>query len=268
MIKMKFLRFLCSQPTFKIQKKLFSNPINCASVHEGILDNQKCIIKKQRKKYFRNEELQVLQKVKNDNDFCQLLDYYISDEEIFLFLEKYDTDLHEYLHDPSVSYLYKGEVQPNLDILEVINYIKTISYSLIKLKKKGYYHVDIKPTNIFMKDNKVVLGDFDLSTKINNYHEPFTFGTNQFIAPEIDISHKLHENSDVYSLGVTFIALLTKTLPPPEKNKSYISPIKLLNHLKSYRGDIPKYYYDLIENMLVFNPKHRYNIESIYKLLK
>jgi len=242
-------------PSFSITNTLFKN--TNSFIYNGLLNNKECIIKKQNKKYFRKDELLVLKKVKNDDDFCQLLDYYISENHVYLFLQKYEKDMLHYLQEKQY-----------LEIDTVVNHIKTISWSLIKLKQLGYYHVDIKPTNLFMYENKVILGDFDLATKTTEVGKPYIFGTVQYIAPEIDISHVLHDNSDVYSLGVTFITLLSNSLPNPETNSLFISPNKLLKHLLITRGDIPEYIYNLIENMLVFNPHHRYNVESVHKLLK
>ncbi len=90
------------------------------------------------------------------------------------------------------------------DILPVLDFIHS----------QGVVHRDIKPENIIRRnsDKKAVLVDFGASkvvTPLNRSVTGTVIGSAEYIAPE-QANGKANNPSDLYSLGVTCIYLLTQ----------------------------------------------------------
>lgn len=91
-------------------------------------------------------------------------------------------------------------------LLEILEYLQSQNPPLI--------HRDIKPENILMKQNgDIYLVDFGLARKSDRPMALSTMmaGTPGFMPPEVFHNLPLSLNSDLYSLGVTLICLLTGT---------------------------------------------------------
>ena len=94
-----------------------------------------------------------------------------------------------------------------LDILSILQFIHA----------KQVIHRDIKPENIIrrLRDNKLVLVDFGASKEFNQTVMGYTsciVGTAQYAAPE-QLRGESRFSSDLYSLGVTCLHLLTNINP-------------------------------------------------------
>ncbi|MCA2599522.1 MAG: protein kinase, partial [Microcystis sp. M29BS1] len=93
------------------------------------------------------------------------------------------------------------------DILPVLDFIHS----------QGVVHRDIKPENIIRRnsDKKAVLVDFGASkvvTPLNRSVTGTVIGSAEYVAPE-QANGKANNPSDLYSLGVTCIYLLTQVSP-------------------------------------------------------
>ncbi len=92
---------------------------------------------------------------------------------------------------------------------------------LVAAHSAGLIHRDIKPANILLsKDGTVKLSDFGLVKVADDEttRDPLTktgavLGTPDFMSPEQCQGEKLDERSDIYSLGATYFALLTRRPP-------------------------------------------------------
>ena len=111
---------------------------------------------------------------------------------------------------------------PSLGIIRSFNpeQIKQIAVSILEIlvylqqQNKPIIHGDIKPDNILVDEQlNAYLVDFGLA-QIQGAKIPlssFSAGTPGFMPPEEQLGYALTQASDLYSLGVTLICLLTNT---------------------------------------------------------
>ena len=98
--------------------------------------------------------------------------------------------------------------------------MKQLALALCYLKRKGELHRDIKPENVVITDHytgevpRVKFVDFGLSTCLG-VGETCTdqCGTLCFTAPEVLQGKEYNYEADVYSLGVLFYELLSRSVP-------------------------------------------------------
>ena len=102
------------------------------------------------------------------------------------------------------------------------------------MHENGVRHHDIKPSNILVKDNKVLFADFGSSSTIRNdqsrtYHT-FKF-TSLYAAPEV-LNGERWMASDVFSLGCVFLEMITILL-----SRDLWQELRILQE-RSYQGKI------------------------------
>lgn len=70
--------------------------------------------------------------------------------------------------------------------------------------------MDLKPSNIFIKNGILKIGDFGFSKKCkNSFEETEVIGTSFYIAPEIENEKIFNSKSDVFSLGMILYELMS-----------------------------------------------------------
>ena len=133
------------------------------------------------------------------------------------------------------------------------------------LHKQGIIHRDLKPENLLLDDrNHIKISDFGLSaffTK-NNYLQT-ACGTPSYAPPEMLEGNEYNgEATDVWSCGIILYAMLCGTLPISEsKEEIIVKKIKMHDYIiPNYLSKEAK---DLINHILIINPKERYNIKQI-----
>ena len=116
---------------------------------------------------------------------------------------------------------------------EKLNIMRDVAQGVEYLHSKNIIHRDIKPANILLTGSPVLakLTDFDVSKFLEEDWDVFAtrndVGTTAFKAPEFwmrNAKGKLnyHSNVDVYSMGLTFLAMI-------QKNKALIPRIETPN---------------------------------------
>lgn len=127
-------------------------------------------------------------------------------------------------------------------------------------------HLDIKPENIFLDENKnVKIGDFGVSDYFEeNELTNSTCGTKYYVSPECISGNEYNPFiSDMWSLGVVLYSMVTGNLPWKRaekqellqmiRNGDFTIPLTVLPEIK-----------DVILGLLQIDPENRWTIEDCF----
>ena len=226
--------------------------------------------------YFTMNEINILSKL--DNPYIISLKCAFKtkiDEEtekLNIIMEYVDNgDLNKLLLD----YQYDGDY---FEEKRILNWLFQVCLTLIYLQKHNIIHGDIKPSNIFlMADDSIKLGDFGISKEVTlSSDSVILIGTPIYTSPEIINKKNVSFKTDIWSLGVTFLQLISLKTPflgyedgSIQGNivNRNINP-KILNKNKNgFNEYITKIYssslLDLIDKMISINPDERPNVHYI-----
>ena len=151
--------------------------------------------------------------------------------------------------------------------LEVAALGVKIATALVDLHRQDVIHLDIKPSNIMMRDSgEAALVDFGLSRHLllpdlleAEFQVPM--GTGPYISPEQLLRNRADPRSDIFSLGVLLYHFATRVRPfgYPQSQRQLrrrlwrdpVPPRKL-------RPDIPPWLQEVILHCLEVDPEKRY----------
>jgi len=189
-------------------------------------------------------------------------------------------NLHEIVQDDTHPMLYlvlefvpcgvvcvlEGDPDPSCDPLEledILRYMRGIINGLDYLHSNMVFHSDLKPENVLLTDmGEVKISDFGTSrieeSEIAREHR----GTIAYSAPEIDNEEFLWRPCDIWAVGVMFYVFLFGKLPfnggiSDIMEKIQEQEIEILNE------DLPKDAIDLVQMMLVKDPKKRITMAQL-----
>ena len=177
-------------------------------------------------------------------------------------------DVHDAGEDGAVAYLVMDLV-PGVDLgeslrdgplpaAEAVRVAAGVADALAATHRAGTVHGDVKPANVVVNDEAVVLVDFGAAP--SGRDEPFTYGTAHYMAPEQALSRTLTPAADVYALGCLLHAALTGR--PPFLGDSAL--MVLHRHVREHpprleelaRG-IPRELDALVARLLAKDPRRR-----------
>lgn len=150
----------------------------------------------------------------------------------------------------------KEEVAINLlfQALEALDYIH----------QKNIIHRDLKPSNLLITNKNILkMIDFGISKSIR---KDIIFSTPGYSPPEQISNLESLPANDIFSLGITFLELLSNLKPPTniKEINEYNNYIKMCNN--SLKIDISNSLLDILNKMVEYDYKKRYqNIDSIKK---
>ena len=217
------------------------------------------------KKYFENEVL-ILQRLNNPYIIkC----YKIFQESNILYF------IMEFMNNGDLESFYEAKKALRKSIPEekLWDIFYKSLYGLDYIHKNGLIHRDIKLQNLFIDDNlNIKIGDFNISVLQNVFsaqkflnqnvvssllNNNTDAGTDGYKAPEIKFGN-YNEKVDVYSMGISFFELAYGCKPyekfPKERFYQQNKYSKELNNL--------------IDKMIVINPKNRISSNDAYLIAK
>ena len=223
---------------------------------------EKCAVKILEKKLLESsrdiqrlkKEIKILKKLRHKN-IIQLYDIMESKRNLYFVME----------------YCKGGELfdyivkKKRLKEPEACSFFQQIINGVEYLHIQGIIHRDLKPENLLLDDNNhIKISDFGLSTfySKNNYLQT-ACGTPSYAPPEMLEGHEYNgEATDVWSCGIILYAMLCGTLPFSESKEQII-----VKKIKTHDYSIPNYLSneskDLLNHILIINPKERFTISQI-----
>jgi hypothetical protein len=104
---------------------------------------------------------------------------------------------------------------PGLPIADAVGYARQTCEALAYVHSQQIVHRDVKPNNMILSDDGVVLVDFGVARAIGAEEEQGTIavGTPRYMAPEVFAGGTVSAASDIFSLAATLWTLLIGTPP-------------------------------------------------------
>jgi hypothetical protein len=118
----------------------------------------------------------------------------------------------ELVRGPSLASLLSG--QGPLPVGEAIEYARQACEALAYIHAQHIVHRDVKPANLILADEGIVLVDFGIARDARAVDRPTgALGTPRFAAPEVLAGAAASPRSDVYGLAATLWAMITGEPP-------------------------------------------------------
>jgi len=161
----------------------------------------------------------------------------------------------------------------NFKLLMHLTIIKRICHTLSFLHGEGVVHRDLKPDNVFIRnDGMPLLVDFGLMTQFSDdvsreklEVEGSVMGTFQYMAPEQIQGHLVDARADLYALGCLMYELLTGKSPVRFGDRSELMRAHLHDDPvppSSLCPEIPQEIDNLIMKLLIKAPNKRFGYAS------
>jgi serine/threonine protein kinase len=167
-----------------------------------------------------------------------------------------------------------------LDLTTAIHYLDQIAAALDHAHERGIIHRDIKPTNVLLEDDWLLLADFGLA-KIRVDGGEITgsgavVGTPDYLSPEQAEGKSVDHRSDIYSLGVVLYEMIIGHVPYEAETPMGI----LFKHVyeplprpRRLNPDLPAGIEGIILKAVAKDPNNRYDragelVEALRSLLR
>src|SRR5436305_5617423 len=119
--------------------------------------------------------------------------------------------------------LLKQRGSPGLPVEQAIAYVREACEALQYVHDQQIVHRDVKPQNLILSENGVVLVDFGIARLLDEAESQGTvgIGTPRFMAPEVFAGGRVSPRTDVFGIAATLWTLITGRPPV------YADPTKL-----------------------------------------
>ncbi len=119
--------------------------------------------------------------------------------EVEISMDLFDCDLEE----------YSKQFHPKEKIAMLDDLFRPLLSAMLYLKRARIVHMDIKPSNIFVRDGSLYLGDFS-SACFEDSEPNFIATTREYIPPE---GARVDYATDIYCLGITILEFIIDEFP-------------------------------------------------------
>lgn len=181
--------------------------------------------------------------------------------------------LEDFIQDqikPVNRYTFFGSLAPHELCTQVYHYMVQILHGLAYLHENSRIHTDLKPSNILLSSDKMLLkiGDFDDSVKLKQSHTmtddvSAVKGTFLYMSPEMVLNESSRRRStvgrktDLWSLGCILLRMLTGKNPryvaADGKSQKFTSVSELIVYFDSDSAEppeIPKFRVKRLERII------------------
>jgi Protein kinase domain/GAF domain len=119
--------------------------------------------------------------------------------------------------------LLKQRGTPGLPVDQAIEYVRQTCEALQYVHDQQIVHRDVKPQNLILSENGVILVDFGIARLLDEVEQQGTvgIGTPRFMAPEVFAGGNVSARTDVFSVAATLWTLIAGRPPV------YADPTKL-----------------------------------------
>jgi Fe-Mn family superoxide dismutase len=149
--------------------------------------------------------LEVMRSIRHPN-LVSLFGAWHKDNWLILAMELCDRSLQDRLKEAL------DQNQPGIPVTELLGYVRDAANGLDALNAKQVQHRDVKPANLLLLNSGVKVADFGLAKALEQTVASNSgAGTIAYVAPEC-FKGKLMQQSDQYSLAVTYYHLRTGRL--------------------------------------------------------
>ncbi|XP_022795945.1 calcium/calmodulin-dependent protein kinase type IV-like isoform X2 [Stylophora pistillata] len=207
-------------------------------------------------------EIEVMRALGTHNKLVELVDAYQTPFEIVMVLELVEGgELFERI--VAEEYLMEDDA---------VDYVKQILEALQFMHERHVVHLDLKPENILcisMNSNDIKLVDFGLARSLDSEEEvKSSFGTPDFVAPEVIRMKPVSTASDLWSLGVVTYVLLSGLMPfsGDDDHQTLVKVAKAdWDFDDECFDDLSHDAMEFIEGLLVKEPSERLTIEECFQ---
>lgn len=122
------------------------------------------------------------------------------------YLDSWEEEKHIYIRTELCDCSLKSYIteNPNIDEQIIWKILYDTTKGLELIHSQNYVHLDIKPSNLFLKENTVKIGDF--GHMIEEGSEVLDEGDIAYVAPEV-LSGSASYSSDIFSLGLVLFEM-------------------------------------------------------------
>lgn len=124
----------------------------------------------------------------------------------------------EFLDGPTLSQHLDGLPDERMSLPDALRTTIHVAGAIHHLHGRGFVHMDLKPGNIAIIDDRPVLFDFGTARPIGGKAPGHVIGTTPWISPEVCRLEAATPASDVFALGVIAYELISGAMPFPEES--------------------------------------------------